>query len=44
MPSPQEEHPEDLEIYEMDDPNTPDYMKELAELSSDMSQTQGVTK
>jgi hypothetical protein len=24
---------EDIEIYEMDDPNMPDYMKELAELT-----------
>ena len=33
MPEPQEQPQEDLEIYEMDDPNMPDYMKELAELT-----------
>jgi hypothetical protein len=32
MSEPQD-HPEDIEIYEMDDPNMPDYMKELAELT-----------
>ena len=26
-------NPEDIEIYEIDDPDMPDYMKELAELT-----------
>jgi hypothetical protein len=33
MPSPQDHLEEDVEIYEMDDPNMPDYMKELSELT-----------
>jgi hypothetical protein len=33
MPSPQEQPQEDLEIYEIDDPIMPDYMKELDELT-----------
>ena len=32
MPEPIQTSEEDLEIYEMDDPNMPDYMKELADL------------
>ena len=32
MAEPNQTSEEDLEIYEMDDPNMPDYMKELADL------------